>query len=303
MGKPRSENMTGILFGAAAYLMWGVAPIYWKYLASISAIDAIIQRVFWAAIILAIILGLRGRIRLALNILRSRRNLLILGACSILVAINWSVFVWLVMEDRILEASLGYYINPLISILIGFALLGEKINKIQATAIALAFFGVAGMVFITGSLPWPSLALAVTFAIYGLLRKVGRFVAMDALFLEMGVCVPFCIGITIFREAAGVSDITSFSPLIWLLLVGGGLVTFVPLWCFGEGVTRTSLMTIGLLQFVAPSMQFALAVLVYGEPFTQGHLFAFSFIWIAVAIYMVDMAWQERRLRGLPQSE
>ncbi|TNE57733.1 MAG: EamA family transporter RarD [Alphaproteobacteria bacterium] len=303
MRKPLSENMTGILLGAGAYLFWGFSVIYWKWLSYVGPVEVVTHRVIWATVILMIILWYRRRLKLALGLLKRPRNFMILLGSSALLAANWSIFVWAVMSDRILEASLGYYINPLLNVLLGFLLLGERMSRVQSAAIALAAAGVVGMLVISGMLPWASLVLATTFAFYGYLRKFAQFVAMDALFLEMMFAAPVCLVILTVLQVTGGAHVESYSALIWVMLIGAGVVTFVPLWGYGESVSRTSLTNVGLLQFIAPTTQFLLAVLAYSEPFTNGHLFAFGCIWAALAIYMGDLVWRERRPKAAPQSE
>lgn len=300
--KPQnSESVSGILYGASAYILWGVTVIYWKFLSHVSAIEIVSHRVIWAAILLALILIYKRRFMLAIGLLKDRKRRWVLIGCGSFLAVNWSIFVWAIVSDRILEASLGYYINPLISVLIGFVFLAEKMNKIQVASVTLAALGVTGMLVINGSLPWPSLALAITFAIYGYLRKTGGFAALDALFVEVILFVPVGLGLLFWLEIGGQPHIASFSLATWLLLAGGGLVTFLPLWCFGEGVVRTRLTTMGLLQFIAPTVQFFLAVLIYGEPFTKGHIFAFTCIWAAVTVYIADIFLRDRQLKASRQ--
>jgi chloramphenicol-sensitive protein RarD len=292
------EAFTGVLFGASAYLLWGFSVIYWKWLKHIGPLEVVAHRVLWAAVLLGLILRYRGRFGLALALLKDPRSRWILAASSALLAVNWSIFVWSVMTDQILQASLGYYINPLLSILIGFAVLGETMNRVQTLSVLIVAIGVTGMLLIGGSLPWPALALAITFAAYGYLRKIGAFVAIDALFIEMLFFVPVVLGIIFWIEIQGPSSLAAMSWQTILLLLGAGVITFAPLWCFGEGVARTRLTTMGLLQFIAPTTQFILAVWIYSEPFTRAHIFAFACIWLALAIYSGDLYWRDRRLKA-----
>lgn len=288
----------GVLYGAGAYAIWGFSVLYWKLLTEIGPLEAISHRVIWASILLAGMLMWRGRLGQAWTLIKVRRNFLILCLTSALLALNWSIFVWSVMTDRILQASLGYYINPLVSIVIGYFLLHEKMNRLQLSAIALATLGVLGMVMINGSLPWPALTLAVTFGIYGYIRKVVNFVALEALFIEMTLCVPFVLVIIFWIERGGQGVIGAGDFGMIGLLVGAGLMTLTPLLLFGEAVTRVRLITMGLLQYIAPTTQFLLAVLIYGEAFTSGHIFAFICIWMALALYSGDTLWRERARSG-----
>ncbi|TNE40333.1 MAG: EamA family transporter RarD [Alphaproteobacteria bacterium] len=302
MAKPRSENLMGVVYGAAAYLFWGFSVIYWKLLYHVGPVEVVTHRVIWATLILVIILWYRRRLGLALRLLKLPRNFLILLGSSALLAINWSIFVWAVMSDRILEASLGYYINPLLSVLMGFLFFGERMSRIQTAAIGLAAIGVIGMLVLSGTLPWLSLILATTFAFYGYLRKFAQFIAMDALFLEMLFAAPVSLAILAYLQASGSTHLENYSMLMWGLLIGAGAVTFIPLWGYGEAVARTSLTNVGLLQYITPTTHLLLAMIVYNEPLTRGHLFAFGCIWTALAIYMGDMLWREKRSKAAPRS-
>lgn len=298
----RSEAGRGVLYGIGAYSLWGLSAVYWKWLGSVGAGEVIAHRVLWAAVIIAAIVTWRRRWPLIRTLVGNRTDLIFLVMTSALIAVNWSLFVWAVFSDRLLEASLGYYINPLVNVALGVLLLKERLSRAQSVAVGLAAIGVLGLLLIGGVLPWISLTLAITFGFYGYLRKKRGFVAMDALMVEMGVCVPvvlFMIGVI---EVNGDGSFGQGDLAAMVLLIGGGLVTFVPLAFFGEAVTRVKLSTMGLMQYIAPSIKFLLAVFLYGEIFTIGHAFAFACIWTALAIYSGESLWRERNgLRGEPR--
>jgi chloramphenicol-sensitive protein RarD len=298
MAEKQESRLDGVLYGAGAYFFWGFSVLYWKLLAGVGPLETVSHRVLWAFFMLGGILWWRGRLPNAWQLLRVRKTFLILCLTSFLIAINWSIFVWTVMTDRVLQSSLGYYINPLVSIVIGYFLLHEKMNRLQITAIGLATLGVIGMVAITGYLPWPALALAFSFGIYGYIRKIAKFEALEALFLEMGICLPIVFGLILWAESTGQGTIGTGNLNGMILLIGAGLVTLVPLWLFGEGVIRARLSTMGMLQYLAPTIHFGLAVFVYQEPFTAGHIVAFGCIWLALVLYSFDALWQERSNRA-----
>lgn len=291
------DARAGVLYGIAAYSLWGFSAIYWKWLFAAGAIEVLAHRVIWASVVTGVVLVIRKRLPFVLAMVRDWRILRMLILTGALLAVNWSLFVWAVLTDQILQASLGYYINPLVNVLIGTVLLSEKMSRLQISAVVLAGLGVLAMVVIGGSMPWPALTLALTFAIYGYLRKVSNVVAMDALFIEMTLFVPVTLAalywLSLDRELAfGPSN-----PVLSVLLVCGGVVTFLPLAFFGESVRRVRLMTIGFLQYIAPTIQFLLAVLVYGELFTSGHLVAFGCIWLGLMLYSIDALREASRER------
>ncbi len=286
------EAKLGVLYGVAAYSVWGFSAIYWKWLFAAGAIEVLAHRVLWASVIIGGVLVLRKRLPYVLAMVRDWRLLRMLLITGTLLAINWSIFVWAVLTDQILQASLGYYINPLVNVLIGTFLLSEKMSRLQTSAVALAGLGVLAMLVIGGSLPWPALTLAVTFAIYGYLRKVSNVVAMDALFIEMTLFVPIALVALYWLTVNGEPVFGPSDPLMSLLLIGGGAVTFLPLAFFGESVRRVRLITVGFLQYLSPTIQFLLAVLVYGENFSTGHIVAFGCIWLGLILYSIDAVRQ-----------
>lgn len=289
---PYSENKEarlGALYGVSAYSIWGFTVIYWKWLFAAGALEVLAHRIVWASIIIAGVLIVRKRMPHVMVMLRQPRLMGLLFLTGGLLAINWSIYVWSIMTDQILQASLGYYINPLVSILIGYFLLNEKMSRLQFLAIVAAATGVVAMLVISGTFPWPALTLAVTFAIYGYLRKVSNVVAMDALFIEMTLFVPIALGVLYWLNTTSETVFGPANPGLSLLLILGGLVTFLPLALFGEAIRRIRLTTAGFLQYIAPTLQFFLAVLVYDEDFSSGHIAAFGCIWVGLILYTIDV--------------
>ncbi len=298
----QESRYAGFMYATSAYVLWGASVVYWKWLVEANAIEVLSHRVVWAWVMLGAFLFWRGHFRQILDLLKSWKKLRLLFLTSVLLAINWSIFVWSVLNDHILEASIGYYINPLISVMLGVFLLSERINRRQVTAVILAAIGVSGLIIWTGAVPWLALSLAISWGLYGYVRKIAGFVAMNALLVELGICVPFALALIAHVEFTGAGSIGTQNTFLLMLLLGGGLITLLPLVFFGEGVARVPLSTIGILQYVAPSMQLVLAVLIYGEPLTNGHIFAFSFIWMALLLYSFDALSGERARRRAGQA-
>jgi chloramphenicol-sensitive protein RarD len=276
----------GVAAAFAAYLAWGALPLYLKSLQGIPAPEILAHRIAWSVPLLAALLLARGRLGLLRAALAPRTRWL-LAASTLLIAANWLLYIWAVGAGRILEASLGYFVNPLVNVLLGVTLLGERLSRRQAAAVALAAAGVAVLVIRAGTLPWVSLALALSFGLYGLVRKRAGLDPAAGLLAETALLAPAAVawlawlwlqGTGAFGQEAGRS----------LLLAAAGVVTALPLVWFAMGVQRLRLSTMGVIQYVAPTGQFLLAVLRYGEPFTPAHALAFGCIWAALGIFSWD---------------
>ncbi len=290
-----SSTSAGVLYALGAYGIWGVAPAYWKALEVVPATQLLAHRVLWSMLVGLLLLLLTRSASEFWTVLRSRRHLLPMLASAALIGTNWLTFIWAVATDRILDTSLGYYINPLINVLFGMVFLGERLRPWQIVAVLLAAAGVLQMVFSLGTLPWISLVLAVTFALYGLVRKVAPVMPVVGFTLETTLLAPFGGAYLLLVHANG-SDALWHAPSgVKILIAGTGLFTAAPLLCFNSAAKRLRLPTIGLFQYIAPSMAFGLAVAVYGEPFTRVHGITFGCVWLALAIYTLDSA---RAARG-----
>jgi chloramphenicol-sensitive protein RarD len=278
----------GVLYALAAYASWGFTPMYWRALESVPATQLLAHRVLWSfAVGVALLLVTRrtGEVR---DVLRSPRRALPMLLSSLLIGTNWLVFLYAVETERVLDTSLGYYINPLISVLMGTLVLGERLRPWQLVAVALAATGVLQLTLEFGSLPWISLVLASSFALYGLVRKLTPVMPVAGFTLETAILAPLALASLAFVRAQG-DDATADASLgIHLLLAGSGAVTAVPLLCFNSAAKRLKLSTIGLFQYLAPSIAFVLAVVLYDEPFTRAHAITFGCVWLALVIYSVD---------------
>ncbi|MBW2288788.1 MAG: EamA family transporter RarD [Deltaproteobacteria bacterium] len=286
----------GVAYALGAYGIWGFAPMYWRALESIPAAQLLAHRVWWSMVVGVALLLLTRRVGELRVVLRSRRRLLPMLFSALLIGTNWLVFLYAVETDRVLDTSLGYYINPLISVLMGTLLLGEKLRPWQIAAVSLAALGVLWLTLSFGELPWISLVLAFSFALYGLVRKLAPVMPVVGFTLETAILAPLGLAYLLFVRADG-SDASADATFGFrLLIVGTGAFTAVPLLCFNSAAKRLKLSTVGLFQYIAPSISFVLAVALYGEPFTRAHTVAFACVWLALAIYSLDSL---RAARGI----
>ncbi len=289
------EGRRGAAFGAAAFLWWGFAPLYFKAVGSVAPLEVLAHRITWSFIFLVVLLGIRGRLGATLDMFRDRRTILTMSLTTCLIAVNWLVFIWAIANDRLVEASLGYFINPLVNVAFGAVFLRERLRRPQLVAVGLAACGVAWLTVRQGHAPWIALVLAVSFAVYGLLRKLARPGGLEGLALETTLLCPLAIGFMAWRQAHGALAFGNAGPGLSLLLCAAGPITALPLIWYAEGVRRLRLSTIGFLQYLSPTFQFLLAVVAFGEPFTRMHAIGFGAIWVALAMYTWDTA---RGMRG-----
>ncbi|MEZ9536524.1 chloramphenical resistance permease RarD [Vibrio lentus] len=284
----QQRTRQGILLAVAAYTMWGIAPIYFKSLSEVSPFEILSHRVVWSFFLLAFLLHMSRGWRKVRDTLTSKPKMLYLVATSILVGANWLIFIWAVNSNHMLDASLGYYINPLINVLLGMFFLGERLRKLQWFAVSLAAIGVIIQLIAFGSVPIVAIALAFSFGFYGLLRKKVSLEAQTGLFIETLVMLPIAATYLLFIADSTTSDFSMNPMQLNLLLVAAGVITTVPLLCFTGAATRLKLSTLGFFQYIGPSLMFLLAVLIYGEAFTSDKAITFAFIWGALVIFSFD---------------
>ena len=294
----RARN--GLWFGLGAYGLWGVAPIYFKALANVGAVDIVAHRVIWSVPFLFLLLVLFGGLREVWRSVRQPRTIGVLAVTTLLIGVNWLLFVYAVTSGHILAASLGYYLNPLVNVLMGRMILKERLSALQWAAVAVAAAGVSGLAFQALGELWISLTLAVTFATYGLLRKIAPVEATSGLAIETSLLLPLAMGWLGWQFAHGEMAFGS-TGVEASLLVLAGVVTTVPLILFTAAARRLRYSTLGMLQFIAPTLQFLLAVFLYGEPFTRWHAFAFGSIWLALTLYVTALARQSRVAVTIPE--
>lgn len=288
------QSLLGTLSAFAGFLVWGLLPFYWKWLGEVEAIEILAHRIIWSAILLIVVVPLIQRRELAAA-LRDRRAFLIAAGAGVVVGINWFVYVWAVAADRLVEASLGYYINPLVSVLLGMIVLRERMNRLQFVALVLAAAGVVVLTVSYGRLPWVSLTLAFSFGFYGLIKKTGRLNSLVSLLIELVILAPVAAVFLARRHADGGGAFGAGDPLITWLLAGAGVATVLPLLLFGIGARRIPLSRVGFLQYIAPTLMLVIGTLFYGEPFTSAHAIAFALIWTALAIYTATLLRGRRR--------
>jgi len=280
----RRQQAIGVAAATAAYLIWGLFPLYFHALRGVPAGEVLAHRVAWSALFMAALVTALRRWPSVLVQLRRPRALATLGASAVFISTNWLVYIWAVQSGRVLEASLGYFITPLVSVLLGVAFLREPLSRRQVVAVALAAAGVLAMVLWVGKVPWVALTLAASFGLYGLLRKQLPVDAIAGLLAEVAVLAPLALAWLLWLGWRGEGHFTA-SPGVTALLTLTGVVTAVPLLLFASGVRRLTLATVGLLLYVNPTAQFALAVWRFGEPFTAAHAVAFGCIWASLALY------------------
>jgi len=287
---PEQQQRTrqGILLAIGAYTMWGIAPIYFKSLSEVSPLEILSHRVVWSFFLLAFLLHLGRSWRNVRDTLTSKPKMTYLVATSLLVGANWLIFIWAVNANHMLDASLGYYINPLINVVLGMIFLGERLRKLQWFAVGLAAIGVLIQIVAFGSIPVVAIALAFSFGFYGLLRKKVSLEAQTGLFIETLVMLPAAAIYLLFIADSATSDLAANPMTLNLLLIAAGIVTTLPLLCFTGAATRLKLSTLGFFQYIGPSLMFLLAVLIYGEAFTTDKAITFAFIWGALVIFSFD---------------
>jgi chloramphenicol-sensitive protein RarD len=284
----RQEQKKGVLFALSAFIMWGIAPIYFKQLIHIDALEILAQRIIWAVIFLIVISLFSRQLYKTIAILKQPKQLAILSISACLLGFNWGLFIWSVNNNHMLEASLGYYINPLINVLMGYLFLSERLRKRQALAVALALVGVLIQVISFGSVPYIALSIAVSFAIYGLLHKKTHIESIPGLLIEALILLPFAILYWIFVEPSKTSNMVANDTTTNLLLLSAGIVTTLPLLCFTAAAKRLQYSTLGFIQYIGPSLMFILAVQFYGETLGLKEYITFGCIWLALFVFSWD---------------
>ncbi|MEX2630718.1 MAG: EamA family transporter RarD [Tistlia sp.] len=292
------QTLAGCLFATAAYLFWGFSPIYFKAVAGVPPEQILAQRIVWSLLLLLLLVTVARRWSGVAASLRQGRTLALLTGSTLLISVNWFTFIWAIEAGRVLEVSLGYYMNPLVSVLLGVAFLRERLGRWQWLAALLAAVGVTNLALQTAGFPWVSLVLACSFGLYGLLRKLTPLGAADGLLLETALLAPLALGYLLYLDAAGLGAWGSAGATLDLLLVLSGPVTALPLVFFASAARRLSLTVVGFFQYIAPTVQLLLAVLAFGEAFTDAHLVTFLCIWAAVLLF-TGSAWRRARDRRL----
>ena len=294
MASAHSDTARGFAFAGSAYFLWGFLPLYLKALDHLEAVEILAHRVLWSVPIAAFVLWFLGRTQDLKAALATPRTLLMGLVTATLISLNWGTYIWAISTDQALDAALGYYINPLFSVLLGAVLLGERLNPLKWTAIALAAGAVAILTAETGRLPLVAVALMVSWGFYAYFKRSLPIGPNQGFLLEVLILTPPAITFAAYLAATGQGNFATGNPADTLLLMGCGVVTAVPLMLYANGAKGLRLSTIGMLQYIAPTMIFLIAVFVFREPFGQARMIAFPLIWLALALYSFAL-WRETR--------
>lgn len=282
----------GIFFGLAAYVLWGILPVYWKALELVSPFEILSSRFMWSCVFVFLLIIFQKKWPLfakeVKQVFSNVKTGAAMVAAGITISFNWGTFIWAVNNGHIVETSMGYYINPLVSILFAVVFLRERLDKMQLAAITCAFIGVASMVYSFGKIPWVSLTLAFTFALYGLLKKILPVSALTSIMLETLLITPLALIYEYSLWQQGVSFYASGNLQVIMMLTGAGVVTAIPLLLFTAGARLLPLKIIGFLQYISPTLTLLIGVFVYNEAFTASHLLAFGWIWAALLLFIVS---------------
>lgn len=282
----------GIFFGLAAYVLWGILPVYWKALELVSPFEILSSRFMWSCVFVFLLIIFQKKWLLftkeVKQVFSNVKTGAAMVAAGITISFNWGTFIWAVNNGHIVETSMGYYINPLVSILFAVVFLRERLDKMQLAAITCAFIGVASMVYSFGKIPWVSLTLAFTFALYGLLKKILPVSALTSIMLETLLITPLALVYEYSLWQQGVSFYASGNLQVIMMLTGAGVVTAIPLLLFTAGARLLPLKIIGFLQYISPTLTLLIGVFVYNEAFTASHLLAFGWIWAALLLFIVS---------------
>lgn len=278
----------GVAAATSSFVMWGLLPIYWKLLDTVPAYEILCHRMIWSLAVLLILLVVMGKFKELLQLVKSQRQFAYFLLTSTILSINWLIYIWAVNSSYILEASLGYYINPLVSVCFGVIFLKESIRPIQWVSILIAFCGVCYLTWLYGHIPWISLSLASTFACYGLLRKINKAPPLEGLCFETLLLFLPATGFLLFLETGGNSVFLHTTMNQNLLLIGTGIATTAPLVCFCYAAQKIPLYMVGLLQYLAPTINIFVGIFMYNESFSTERMLGFALIWLALVLFMWD---------------
>jgi chloramphenicol-sensitive protein RarD len=282
----KDSTFMGMVYVTSTYAFWGIQPIYWKQLSHINAVELIANRIVWSFVFFMIILRLQKKMPLLKEAVKDRKRFLLTCVAGYLVSANWLIYIYAVTNGQILATSLGYYICPLISVILGMMFLGERFNKLQMLAFALACAGVGVVAISYGSLPWIAVSLPLLFGVYGLFKKMLGMDAVVSMIIELMAILPLGLGYLIYIEVIGQGHLFSGGGYMTFMLLLTGIVTSLPLWWFAKGASIVKLSTIGFMQFLAPTMTLIMGVFMYNEPFSSVQLYSFGLIWAAIAVFI-----------------
>lgn len=290
-----SESRKGLSFGIAAYGLWGTFPLYWPLLEPAGAIEILAHRVLWSLATMGVIVLLMRRTAQLRVLWADRRVFLLLAFAAAVISVNWATYIWGVNNERVVETSLGYFINPLVTVLMGVFILGERLRPLQWAAMALAGLAVVVLALNYGRLPWVAIALALSFGCYGLAKKTANVGAVESLTLETALIAPVAAAYVGWLVWQGQAEFGAHGAGHALLLTTTGIVTAIPLICFGAAAIRVSMVSLGMLQYLAPTLQFALGVFWFHEDMPAGRWVGFALVWVALAVFTVEAVSHHRR--------
>jgi chloramphenicol-sensitive protein RarD len=292
----------GVLYAAIAYTLWGLLPVYWKWVHTVPATQVLSHRITWSCLTLLIVIVAKGKWSGFISNSRDMKVVRAYAAAALLIGVNWLVYIWAVGAGFIVETSLGYFITPLLNVFMGVVFFREKLRAWQTGSIALAGAGVLSLTFMYGALPWIALTLSIPFSLYGLVKKTAPLGSLDGLTLETGILLAPAVLYILYANHAGSGSFLHDGTLMDALLMGTGVITVVPLLLFSSAAQRIPLSLIGILQYIAPTLQFLIGVLVYHEAFTFTRLVGFGIVWLALIVYAAE-SFITRRSQLLPAAQ
>ncbi|MEP3350054.1 MAG: EamA family transporter RarD [Marinomonas sp.] len=293
----QTSSRSGVFYALSAFILWAITPIYFKEMSFLPATEILSHRIIWSCLIVLVLILILGYGKALKTVIQSPKALMAMTVSTVLIAINWGTFIWAVQNDQMLSASLGYYINPLISILLGVIFFKDKLDRVRKAAVLLCFGAVAFEVIKFGSLPWVALSLAISFGFYGLVRKKVAVDSFTGMAIETGILLPFALTYLMLTDSSS-GNIFDNSTTTNLLLFAAGPVTMIPLMCFAAAANRVSMVTLGFFQYIGPTGMFILAVFLYNEPLSIDKLITFILIWAALAMLVFDSIRRMRNTRA-----
>jgi chloramphenicol-sensitive protein RarD len=296
-----NEKTKGVIYAIAAYTLWGVLPVYWKLIDSVFSMEILSNRIVWAFVFTIVIIGVTKQWEELKLIAKDKKQMLYIFIASILIAFNWGLYIWAVNSDKIVDASLGYYINPLLAVVLGVVIFKEKLSFLQGGALFIAAIGVIIKTMQYGKIPWISLGLAISFALYGATKKSIKANSIVGLTLETIMLTPAALAYIGVRQLSGVSAFQKEGVVVILLLIGAGVVTAVPLLLFASGARRLPMSVLGFTQYISPTISLVIGIFVYNEGFTAVDVVGFCFIWLALVVYSISQIREVRSKKYIRQ--
>lgn len=296
-----NRKTAGVIYAVTAYTLWGILPVYWKLLDSVFSIEILSNRIVWAFVFTVIIIAVTKQWDELKRIAKDKKQMFYIFIASVLISINWGLYIWAVNSGKIVDASLGYYINPLLAVVLGVLIFKEKLSYWTGAALAIASIGVIIKTVQYGKIPWISLGLAISFALYGAIKKSVKANAIVGLTLETAIVTPVAAAYIVSRHVSGIGAFETQGTLVILLLIGAGVVTAIPLLLFASGAKRLPLSLIGFTQYISPTISLLIGIFLYHEGFTAVDTIGFCFIWAALAIYSFSQISLAKSPKNLKQ--